>query len=274
MKYSIITINYNNRDGLRKTIESVIHQTYHDIEYIIIDGGSTDGSVDVIKEYDKDIDYWVSEPDKGIYNAMNKGIAHAHGDYLNFMNSGDSFYNTDVLNDILPYLNNYDIIEGLIYKTKNKKFSTHRNKTVTMMSFYEGGLCHQACFIKHSLFNDSIYDESMHIAADWKFFLNKIVFENYTFSYSPVVVCSYEEGGISERPQYESIHQTERKQTLMTLLPPLVIADYERYSHKESPILDLIPQLNKTYRLHKYIYLAIKVALAIYNKLFFKNLTK
>lgn len=88
MKYSIITINYNNADGLRRTIESVVNQTYKDIEYIIIDGGSTDGSVDVIKEYGSQIDYWVSEPDKGIYNAMNKGILQAHGEYLNFMNSG------------------------------------------------------------------------------------------------------------------------------------------------------------------------------------------
>ena len=89
MKLSVITINFNNRDGLRKTIESVVNQTYNDFEYIIIDGGSTDGSVDVIKEYADRIDYWVSEPDKGIYNAMNKGIDVAKGEYCIFMNSGD-----------------------------------------------------------------------------------------------------------------------------------------------------------------------------------------
>ena len=87
MKLSIITINYNNCDGLRKTIESVIAQTTRDFEYIVIDGGSTDGSVDVIKEYADYIDYWVSEPDKGIYNAMNKGTRAAHGDFLLFLNS-------------------------------------------------------------------------------------------------------------------------------------------------------------------------------------------
>jgi glycosyltransferase involved in cell wall biosynthesis len=89
MKLSVITINYNNAIGLRKTIESVVNQTFRDYEYIIIDGGSTDGSVDVIKEYADKIDYWVSEPDKGIYNAMNKGVAAAHGEYTNFLNSGD-----------------------------------------------------------------------------------------------------------------------------------------------------------------------------------------
>ena len=97
MKYSIITVNYNNRDGLRATIESVVNQTYRDYEFIVIDGGSTDGSTDVLKEFDDKITYWVSEPDKGIYNGMNKGIAKATGDYLNFMNSGDCFYNEKVL---------------------------------------------------------------------------------------------------------------------------------------------------------------------------------
>ena len=92
MKYSIITVNYNNKDGLRKTIESVIHQTFRDFEFIVIDGCSTDGSAEVLKEYDAQIDYWVSEPDKGVYYAMNKGTRQAHGDYLNFMNSGDCFY--------------------------------------------------------------------------------------------------------------------------------------------------------------------------------------
>ena len=100
MKLSVITINFNNRDGLRKTIESVVKQTYKDFEYIIIDGGSTDGSVDVIKEYADKIDYWVSEPDKGIYNAMNKGIDVAKGEYCIFMNSGDVFFSNDVYNEV------------------------------------------------------------------------------------------------------------------------------------------------------------------------------
>ena len=97
MKFSIITVNYNNKEGLRKTIESVIHQTFRDFEFIVIDGGSTDGSDDVLKEYDAQIDYWVSEPDGGIYQGMNKGIKKATGEYLNFMNSGDCFYASNIL---------------------------------------------------------------------------------------------------------------------------------------------------------------------------------
>ena len=97
MKYSIITVNFNNKEGLLKTIESVIHQTFRDFEFIIIDGGSTDGSVDVLKEYSSQINYWVSEPDGGIYQGMNKGLRQAKGDYVNFMNSGDCFYSASVL---------------------------------------------------------------------------------------------------------------------------------------------------------------------------------
>ena len=100
MKYSIITVNYNNKEGLRKTIESVVRQTYRDFEFIVIDGGSTDGSTDILKEYDEQINYWVSEKDSGIYNAMNKGIKKSIGDYLIFMNSGDCFYQNDVLETV------------------------------------------------------------------------------------------------------------------------------------------------------------------------------
>ena len=118
MKYSIITVNFNNKEGLRKTIESVIHQSFCDFEYIVIDGGSTDGSMDIIKEYESHINYWVSEPDKGIYNAMNKGILKAQGDYINFMNSGDCLYDNNVLNNTLPYLT-ADIVYGRLFYFKD-----------------------------------------------------------------------------------------------------------------------------------------------------------
>jgi glycosyltransferase involved in cell wall biosynthesis len=100
MKLSIITINYNNAEGLKRTIESVTGQTFRDFEYIVIDGGSTDGSTDVINEYADHISYWVSELDKGIYNAMNKGVAAAHGEYCNFLNSGDIYYNNEILANV------------------------------------------------------------------------------------------------------------------------------------------------------------------------------
>ena len=104
MKLSIITINYNNRDGLQKTIDSVVSQTYKNFEWIIIDGGSTDGSKELIEQYQDHCAYWCSEPDKGIYNAMNKGIEKAIGDYSLFLNSGDRLHDDTVIDKIVSFL--------------------------------------------------------------------------------------------------------------------------------------------------------------------------
>ena len=114
MRYSIITINYNDKEGLSRTIKSVINQTSKNFEYIVIDGGSTDGSVDIIKQNIDYINYWVSEKDKGVYNAMNKGIAQAKGDYLVFMNAGDCFHTPDILELMCDYQE--DIICGKVFK--------------------------------------------------------------------------------------------------------------------------------------------------------------
>jgi len=119
MKLSIITVNLNNKSGLQKTIDSVISQTYKDFEWIIIDGGSTDGSKELIEQYSQYITYWISEPDKGIYNAMNKGIVQAKGEYLQFLNSGDALYDKYVLDKILKATNiTSDIITGSIFSNK------------------------------------------------------------------------------------------------------------------------------------------------------------
>ena len=162
MKFSIITVNYNNKEGLRNTIESVIHQTFHDFEYLIIDGGSTDGSVDVLQEYNQQIDYWVSEKDSGIYNAMNKGIAKANGEYLNFMNSGDCFYSLDILERVAKYQYNTDFIVGKDYHFCEEKQQGHASilpPRTTMIHFFEATLDHQSTFIKKCLFENSPYND-------------------------------------------------------------------------------------------------------------------
>ena len=117
MKLSIITVNLNNCDGLQKTIDSVVSQTFKDFEWIVIDGGSTDGSKELIEQYADHFTYWVSEPDKGIYNAMNKGIRVAKGDYLQFLNSGDYLYDRTTLEKCLLPQNNADVIYGNLYLT-------------------------------------------------------------------------------------------------------------------------------------------------------------
>ena len=145
MKLSVITVNFNDAQGLERTIKSVISQTFRDYEFIIIDGGSTDSSIDVIKKYEDHINFWVSEPDGGIYQGMNKGLSHAKGDYVNFMNGGDSFHAPDVLETIFSLNTEADIITGA------HTGSPHPNVGqggVTMLSLYTGAVDHQASFIR------------------------------------------------------------------------------------------------------------------------------
>ena len=133
MKLSIITVNLNNKDGLQKTIDSVISQTYKDFEWIIIDGGSTDGSKELIENYSDYVSYWVSEPDKGIYNAMNKGIKQSHGEYLQFLNSGDIFIEDNTLKQVVSQLVNEDIVFGyaVIINNNTKKRVNIRHELIS-----------------------------------------------------------------------------------------------------------------------------------------------
>lgn len=227
MKYSIITVNYNNKKGLRKTIESVINQTFRDFEYIIIDGGSTDGSVDILKEYDQQIDYWISEKDSGIYNAMNKGIAKAKGEYLNFMNSGDCFYTPDILEKVSGYEYDADFIVGKDYHYNEKKHQGHASiqpPRTTMIHFFVATLDHQSTFIKKNLFRNSPYDENYGLVSDWIFFIEKIVKEQKKVKFIPDIVCRREEGGLSEQ-QWEK-NRKEINQFLHAFLPYGVYEDY------------------------------------------------
>ena len=227
MKYSIITVNYNNKDGLRRTIESVIGQTYRDFEFIVIDGGSTDGSADVLREFDKDITYWVSEKDSGIYNGMNKGIAKATGDYLNFMNSGDCFYTPDILEKVASYNTDADFIVGKDYHYSERKQRGHASiqpLRVTMIHFFIGTLDHQSSFIKRELFLSSPYREDYRLVSDWIFFTEKTVSEGKRVQFVPDIVCHREEGGISEQ-QHER-NRKEINQWLHQYLPQGVYADY------------------------------------------------
>lgn len=260
--FSIITINYNNKEGLRKTFESVINQSYKDFEYIVIDGGSTDGSREVIEEYVDHIDYWVSEPDKGIYNAMNKGIKVAHGDYLNFMNSGDCLYDKNVLYNTLPYLQT-DIIMGRSLDENFHVRPYHIKKELTMIQLYANTIDHQASFISRVLFNNTLYDENYKIVSDWKFFIEKTIFQNCSFSIMPVLVAIGQSGGISEIQK--GLNDDERLDVLSKMFPARVLKDYERFKDKESPMLELIPQFNRTHRLQKVIVWVTKAILRIYH---------
>lgn len=256
MKLSIITINYNNREGFQRTINSVITQTFKDFEWIIIDGGSTDGSKELIEEYSQYITYWVSEPDKGIYNAMNKGIKVAKGEYLLFLNSGDYLKDDNIIGRVIYTEFVADVVYGSTVVVWNKDYHTIWDmpiENVTGKLFFEGSLLHQASFIRRSLFEKfGVYDETYMIAADWKFFTRAIVFGNSTIQRLPFTTAVYGLDGISAKRK--DIVSEERKRGIDELWPPLISKDYERLetldkmSENELVILAL-----KIYKTNRYI---------------------
>lgn len=222
MKLSIITINYNNRDGLRKTIESVVDQTYKDFEYIIIDGGSTDGSVDVIKEYADKIDYWVSEPDRGCYHAMNKGVKVASGEYVIFMNSGDKFYTNDVVDTFVKENPIEDVLCGDMFLSLGCVNNVPTE--LTFRYFYEGNLPHQACFIKTSLQKKYPYNENLKIVSDYEFFLRILILDNGTFRKINKIISYFDFNGISS--ENIGLHFRERVAVQQAMFPNRILEDY------------------------------------------------
>ena len=248
MSFSVITINYNNSLGLKQTIESVTCQTNKDFEFIIIDGGSTDGSVDVIKEYENQITYWVSEKDYGIYNAINKGIVKAHGNYSIFMNSGDIFYDNNVLEKIAAINRDPDIIVGKVSKDNSDTIiSPPPNGNFTMYHLYSGANPHQGSFIRTALLQKYPYDENLKISADWKFFVQTLFLENCSIYYTNEHIAKYDTSGISSsNPQ---LMRKEKEEYLKTIFPPRVLADYRKMKDSECLTQSLTPLLRKNYKI-------------------------
>lgn len=228
MELSIITINRNNVKGLRKTIESVILQTFDDFEYIIIDGASTDGSVDVIKEYQDKISFWVSEPDAGIYNAMNKGIKQAKGDYCLFLNSGDMFADECVLHDVFSIRPCADLVYGFVEgesDTDNRIQLLPPDK-FTFRYLYYKNIPHQAEFIKRSLFDKlGYYCENYRILSDYDFNI-KALMASVSCFYIDRLISFVEIGGISNSDNSILIMEEERKQIFSNNIPNGIMKDY------------------------------------------------
>ena len=262
MKYSVITINYKNKKGLKRTIESVINQTNTDYEFIIIDGGSDDGSKDIIKEYENHITYWVSEKDNGIYHAMNKGVAQAHGDYCIFMNSGDCFHSPYVLDSILNY--EEDIICGKMLKGNTTKPSGLFRPVISLVDLMRGSLPHQAMFIKRELLLKHPYDEHYKILSDWKFCLEAIVFDNCSFRNNDVIVADYDISGISSNSN--GLLPKEREQILKEMFPPRIIADYQRLYPVDDELLDQSLLLTQTAGARKLVKFFSNLILRLINK--------
>jgi len=166
---TVITVVYNGAKYLEETILSVINQTYPNVEYIIIDGGSTDDTPDIIKKYEDYIDYWVSEKDKGIYDAMNKGIDLANGEWINFMNAGDKFSNySTIINTYLNINMNFDVIYSDVEIDFGKFTVVKKPLTLERMDL---GMTfhHQSCFVKTHLMKQYKFDTTYKLVADYNF---------------------------------------------------------------------------------------------------------
>lgn len=195
---SIITVVFNGEKYIEETIKSVINQTHNNVEYIIIDGGSTDNTLEIIKKYENVIDYWISEKDKGIYDAMNKGILLASGDWINFMNAGDNFYKNDILKEIFLQNNLKDI--GILYGNHAVKNEDNSKTTIVDVKSYNEKrnipFCHQSLFVRSDLLKNNLFDLQFKIAADYDQFL-RLKAKDIQVLHLPLVIAIYLDGGIS-----------------------------------------------------------------------------
>ncbi|MBR3455641.1 MAG: glycosyltransferase [Bacteroidaceae bacterium] len=208
MRLSIITINYNNCKGLEKTLESISNQSTKDFEWCVIDGGSTDGSVEVLRKNESLITYWKSEPDSGIYDAMNKGIKAANGDFLLFLNSGDYLCESDVISKFYAYPGDEDIIYGdIMYETESglRRIKSMSKQNLTICDFWIHTLPHQASFIKRTAFDKyGYYNEKVSVSADWLFYIKSIIIGGASYKHLDLAVAAMQPDGLSSKRTYSS----------------------------------------------------------------------
>lgn len=213
LKISVITVVYNDIQHIEETIKSVIDQTYDNVEYVIIDGGSTDGTIDVIKKYQKYIDYWVSEPDKGIYYAMNKGILKSTGDYVHFLNSGDTFYNHGVLSKIINVVSEKNV--DLIYGKSLKLYEKYNSISPFTIKKLKYGIMpsHQATFVNKSfLINMGCFDLEYKSSSDFDFYCRSYL-SDCVYLKLDIIIANFLPGGFSSNKAinyFETFHIIEK----------------------------------------------------------------
>jgi glycosyltransferase involved in cell wall biosynthesis len=226
-KLSVITINYNDADGLEKTMLSVLNQNCHDFEFIVIDGNSIDNSKQVIEKHAEKLAYWVSEPDAGIYNAMNKGIKAAKGNYLLFMNSGDVLVDDpEILNACIPILTE-DIVAFDCFLSKEGIITgrrTHIQKP-TLFYVYQFGLKHQSTFVKRALFEKlGLYNENYKIAGDYEFWIRSFLQPETSAAGYSLPIAVFALGGISQNADWTIEHNKIEQQWM-----PHHIGDFNHF---------------------------------------------
>lgn len=238
MRLSIVTINRNNAVGLEKTMRSVAGQTLKEFEYIVVDGASTDGSVEIIQKLEPEYAHlkWVSERDAGIYNAMNKGLRMATGDYIQILNSADCLAAPEVTERMLEALEAAGC-PTIFYGNMVKCFPDGRQvvdkgfagQDITLLGMFTGTLNHDPAYLRRDLFERyGYYDESLRIVSDWKWYLQAIILGGEKPHYVDMDVTLFDMTGISETNK--ELDQAERKQVLEQLFPKAILSDYERFA--------------------------------------------
>ena len=214
MRISIITICFHDKPGFIRTANSIVKQTFEDYEWIVIDGGSTDGTVDEIVRYANNITYWVSEPDNGIYCAMNKGTRQATGDYCLYLNSGDCFCSAKSLERVTSVKWNADVVTCDMFFDNGTRFMPlrHSPDIINYSLFLQGSLFHQASFIKNDVAKANPYDENYQIVSDCKFWFCVLVIMNHSFQHIKIPLSVFDTNGISST--MNSRHIEERKRML------------------------------------------------------------
>lgn len=241
VKLSIITINYNDINGLSRTIQSVRNQSSGDFEFVIVDGGSTDGSKILIDENSDIVTRWVSEPDKGIYNAMNKGVQMASGDYVTFVNSGDELHDKDVVKDVLAHIEsnpNVDIVFGKVLdRFENGEARIYEfHHELTLMSLYYSVVNHSGCFICRDIQLRHPYREDLKICSDRQFFIQSIILDNCSYGHINRVVTIFDKTGVSGNGENEELMIEENERIMNDIIPPRIAADYRNTNLMLQPL--------------------------------------
>lgn len=261
---SIITVNFNNNTGLKKTLKSIKKQSFKNFEHIIIDADSTDGSKNTIAKYNEEennhLTYWVSEKDKGIYDGMNKGIKQAKGEYFYFLNSGDCLQD-DILKEVNFDGTQYIYGDMVLDEEKGKRDRIAPDEPNLVFFFFDS-LSHQSCFIHKSLFLDKLYDTRYRIISDWAHSVESIILKDCSYRHIHFVIAECDATGISS--DYLSV-QTERikwfKENFSEQLYATLI---DLLEYRKSPFSNIIPEMNKTRKFQKRAYKLIKILFKIH----------
>ena len=245
MRLSVITINLNNYKGLKDTVLSVVSQSFPDYEYIIVDGGSTDGSVPWLQEISAQYPSikWISEKDRGVFNAMNKGIGMSCGEYLLFLNSGDYLVKSEVLERVFSLDSKSELLLGRLRVSKEGRqlFFLEPKPAYSLEYFYRSSIAHQATFIHRDLFNRlGFYQEDLRFTGDWAFFLNAIVLNGCTIQPLDIIVTDYNLEGLSSNQENLKAIQREKERIYDQFHLKNIIPDYKRWEqwHSEYRIME------------------------------------